>query len=406
MKMLFRRATGGGMPSVPTVAATPSGFVVDDVNKRFFYTAESGTEPSDYEYSEDSGSTWFQVWANPQPIRYGAYAADSIWLRGKAVNGGSPSVAIKNPQPYTITGANVGKVKLVGEGDSITAHSGLGDSNPQNYPWHLSNNLDPNVFMLPIVNHAFGGKTWKVALDQYHLREIYDYNPAVSRNILFVQLGVNDSMVEGVRDPNAIIARMKLFINRAREQGYQVILSTGILPYHGDNEPSTSNTERQEFIPFTNYVRDHWREMGAAALVDLVNSENVGYSRAGNRYFWASTEWPLDRVHLAQAGYVEMAAVFQPVIEEVASRISLIPDAPTNATVNDADKTFSVSVPSNYTYKDLQFTQDGGATMEDATALTMPVTGTKAAGQVGFRIRSIGPNAPSAWVFNATGFTV
>jgi|GEM_PF-666750 len=96
-------AAADGVPPAPT------GAVVDDSNDTFGWTNVEGFEScTDYEYSVDSGGTWRDCTANPQPVGNNAYAAGAVQVRVKADSStGRPAgEVLASGAPFTFTGAS------------------------------------------------------------------------------------------------------------------------------------------------------------------------------------------------------------------------------------------------------------------------------------------------------------
>lgn len=83
------------------------------------------------------------------------------------------------------------------------------------------------------------------------------------------------------------------------------------------------------------------------------------------------------------------------------------PNAPTAGVVDDTLDTYDWTYgASTSTLSDHEFTTNGGTSAITATAKPMSVGNTaKAIGQVGIRVKAIGGNPASAWLFNTTAFT-
>jgi uncharacterized protein YjdB len=104
-------STDTAVPAAPTLP------VVDDGYNTFGWTNVPGySEPSNYEYSVDGGTSWKDVTANPQPVGDGDYAAGTVMVRVKAdeAKGMAAGLALASDKPfkansihrtYSVTGA-------------------------------------------------------------------------------------------------------------------------------------------------------------------------------------------------------------------------------------------------------------------------------------------------------------
>jgi hypothetical protein len=83
------------------------------------------------------------------------------------------------------------------------------------------------------------------------------------------------------------------------------------------------------------------------------------------------------------------------------------PDAPTGGVVDNSADTFDFTYnPLFPNLSDNEKTLNGGSTVSDLSAKPIVVGNVnKAPGQVGVRVKAVGENPPSAWLFNATSFT-
>ncbi|MFM9279805.1 PA14 domain-containing protein [Paenibacillus jiagnxiensis] len=91
-------STAGNVPAAPTLP------VVDDGYNTFGWTNVPGySEPSNYEYSVDGGTSWKDVTANPQPVGDGDYAAGAVMVRVKAdqAKGMAAGLTLASDKPFT-----------------------------------------------------------------------------------------------------------------------------------------------------------------------------------------------------------------------------------------------------------------------------------------------------------------
>lgn len=301
---------------------------------------------------------------------------------------GSPSSASVNRQPEAPPQFNVGKANVITVGDSLTAGVGAGGK--------ISALLDTELFITPTINRGISGNRTDQTLSVLDFYCKRDYNPATSRNIAWVMMGTNDIVQS--KTVVSITDNLISICDLLRSHGIKVIIAVPPEPYRNANGTSSY----PNYHVLRTWIQDNWQsELNASALVDVYLDEIVGsYTPAYAEY------WNADRLHFTSIGYERIASLFVPSLNEVEAEISVIPDALTIPVTDDINNTFSATIPSGYSATDLDYTLDEGESFDPVVSMPLVIGDIpKLTNSVGLRVKAIGNNPPSAWLWNDVAFT-
>jgi lysophospholipase L1-like esterase len=216
------------------------------------------------------------------------------------------------------------KVKVICEGNSLVFGYGATNQATMSFPKQLQRLPLLSAAGITVTNLGVGGSTFK-DLNSMTARAgavdaLYE---AGKSHVLLIWEGTNtiwnnaaySGADAGQQCWDYVAAR------RAAMPGVKIVLLTTLPRYAGQNAQYGSDliTPNNKLIAYDNFLKAHWRDMGAAGIVD-VRASGVFKESGTNNQPQAWRPYNTDLVHLNDAGYGLVAQYCEPVLRHLVAR--------------------------------------------------------------------------------------